>query len=139
VKELSFKASVDRPLAGAALAPYALVAFELDAKPGVGQVDGGWKAGRYLELGATPNRSLRRIGVAVPVKVGLSVGNYYELARTDHPFGFVSAAAIATLPIGRTLNVHGGVEYQHLGTTTKAFNGGDASRTIASFGVGFSR
>ena len=37
------------------------------------------------------------------------------------------------------LNVHGGVEYQRLGTTTKTFNGGDASKTIGSIGVGFSR
>src|SRR5262245_31447984 len=37
------------------------------------------------------------------------------------------------------VNVHGGVEFQRLGETTKTFNGGDASKTIASIGVGFSR
>jgi len=35
--------------------------------------------------------------------------------------------------------VHGGVEFQRLGETTKTFNGGDASKTIASVGIGFSR
>ncbi len=145
VKEISVKASVDRALRGrAALNPYALAAFELDTKPGIGQLDGGFKAGRYLELGAAPGYSLRRVGVAVPVKVGLSLGNYYELAGKDHRFGFVSVAGIATLPLTRSAsvgswNVHGGVEYQRLGATTKAFNAGEASKTIASIGIGFSR
>jgi hypothetical protein len=140
VKELSFKATVDRPIAGgASLAPYALVAFELDTEPGIGQLDGGFKAGKYLELGTTPGHSLRRVGIAVPVKVGLSIGNYYELAGEDHPFGFVSVAGIATMPIGRWINVHGGAQFEHLGTTTKAFNGGDASEVTASIGVAFVR
>ena len=34
--------------------------------------------------------------------------------------------------------VHGGVEYQRLGETTHAFNGGDADRVIGSIGIGFS-
>jgi hypothetical protein len=33
--------------------------------------------------------------------------------------------------------VHGGVEYQALGETTEAFNGGDSSRVIGSIGFGF--
>ena len=86
-----------------------------------------------------PGYSVRRIGIAVPVKVGMSLGNYYELAGKDHHFGFASVAGIATLPLTRWANVHGGVEYQRLGTTTKAFNGGDPSKTIASIGIGFSR
>src|SRR5207253_1934338 len=78
-------------------------------------------------------------GVAAPVKVGLSLGNYYELSGKDHAFGFASIAGIATLPLTRNLSVHGGVEYQRLGTTTKTFNGGEASKTIASVGVGLTR
>lgn len=35
-------------------------------------------------------------------------------------------------------NVHGGVEYQALGETTKVFNGGDGSKIIGTFGIGFS-
>jgi hypothetical protein len=140
VKELSVNAALERAqVAGMLLRPYALAAFELDTKPGIGQLDGGFKPGRYLELGATPGASFRRVGIAAPVKVGLSLGNYYELAGKDHPFGFVSISGIATLPVTRWWNVHGGVEFQHLGTTTKTFNGGDASKTIASIGVGFTR
>jgi len=138
VKELSFKASVDR-VAGLSLAPYALAAFELDTAPGIGQVDGGFKAGKYLELGATPHHSWRRIDVAAPVKVGLSIGNYYELAGQDDHFGFASVAAMVTLPIARWMNVHGGLEFERLGETTTAFNGGDASKTLASVGIGFAR
>ena len=145
VKEVSIRASRDRASLGrVALKPYALAAFELDTQPGIGQLDGGFKAGRYLELGAAPGYSVRRLGVAAPVKVGLSLGNYYELAGKDHAFGFVSIAGVATLPLTRStragsLDLHGGVEFQHLGATTKAFNGGDPSKTIASIGVGFSR
>jgi hypothetical protein len=35
-------------------------------------------------------------------------------------------------------NVHGGVEFQALGDATKAFNGGDGSKIIGSFGIGLS-
>src|SRR5207237_8828195 len=123
VKERSVKATVDRATArGKSLKPYALAAFELNTKPGIGQLDGGFKAGRYLELGAVPGASVRHIGVAIPVKVGLSIGNYYELAGKDHPFGFVSVGGIATVPLTRWANIHGGVEFEHLGTTTTAFN-----------------
>ena len=140
VKEIAVKATVDHAtVGGTALKPYALAAFELDTKPGIGQLDGGFKAGRYLELGAAPGASFRRVGIEAPVKVGLSLGNYYELAGTDHPFGFVSVAGIATLPVTRWWNVHGGVEFQRLGTTTKTFNGGEASKTIAWIAIGFSR
>jgi hypothetical protein len=144
VKELSVGAVVDRPFGRLPLKPYVLAAFELDTEPGIGQLDGGFKSGRYLELGATPVHVIRRIGVAAPVKVGISLSNYYELAGNDHRFGFVSVAGIVTVPLTRStragsLNVHGGVEFQRLGETTKTFNGGDASKTIASIGIGFSR
>lgn len=120
---------------------YALVAFEIDTAPGVGQLDGGLKAGRYLELGAAPRYSIKRATLAFPVRVGLSLANYYELAGEDHTFGFVSVGATASVPLGRRSrigrwHVHGGVEIQALGETTKVFNGGDGSTVIASFGFG---
>jgi hypothetical protein len=145
VKEISVKTSMDRAsVARAALKPYVLAAFELDTQPGIGQLDGGFKAGRYLELGGAPGYSIRHIGIAAPVKVGLSLGNYYELAGKDHRFGFISVAGTATLPLTHgaragSWDVHGGIEYQRLGTTPKAFNGGKDSKTVASIGMGFSR
>ena len=73
----------------------------------------------------------------MPVKLGLSVGDYYELAGEDHKFGFFSVAGLVTVPIGSQLNVHGGVEFQALGETTEALNGDDASQIIGSIGLGF--
>jgi hypothetical protein len=152
VKEMAFKLAVDDTahLGKAALKPYALVAFEFDTKPGIGQADGGLKAGRYLELGAAPGYAAVRASLTVPVKVGLSLGHYYELNTgtadapvfVDNRFGYFSAAALVTVPVGGTTgfgawNVHGGVEYQALGDTAQAFHGGDASRVIGSVGIGF--
>lgn len=146
VKEASVRLAVDdrTALGRAAVRPYVLAALELDASPGLGQVDGGFEAGKYLEVGAAPGYQFRRVGVAFPVKVGLSLGGYYELAAEDHRFGYVSASSLVTVPLGgRTSlgawNVHGGVEYQALGTTARALYGDDGSTVIGSIGVGWSR
>lgn len=156
VKELMFKFGGDdsAALGKAALHPWAIAAFEFDADNGH-QADGGSKAGKYLELGVSPGYSLSKGSLAVPVKVGLSMGDYYELnegtpARpnfVDHKFGFFSLAGIATVPLGGTSsygawNVHAGVEYQRLGDTTKAFNVDEdgepqANKVIVSAGFGF--
>ncbi len=146
VKEAAVRLAVDdrAALGRAAVRPYVLAAFELDTSPGLGQVDGGFDAGRHLELGAGPGYQFRRVGIAFPVRVGLSLGGYYELAGEDHRFGYVSAASLVTVPLGgRTAlgawNLHGGVEYQALGTTAKTFNGDDGSSVIGSIGIGWSR
>jgi hypothetical protein len=139
VKELAFKVSADDSavLGRAALKPYALIAFELGTKPGLGQADGGPEAGRYVELGVAPGFSGSRASFALPVKLGLSVGDYYELDGEDHKFGYFSVAGLVTVPMGSQLNVHGGVEFQALGETTEFLNGGDASQIIGSIGLGF--
>ena len=74
VKEIAFKLGVDdsRHLGKAAL-KYAIVAFEFDTSPGVGQADGGLKAGRYLELGLAPGYSGSKASLSVPVRVGVSL------------------------------------------------------------------
>ena len=145
VKEFQIKYALDDSafLGGAALKPYALLAMEFGSEPGTGQADGGLEAGKYLELGVAPGYTGSRAGIAFPVKVGLSVGDYYELAGEDHKFGYVSVAGIVTVPIGGTTsfgawNVHGGVEFQALGDTPEAFNGGDSSKVIGLFGIGLS-
>jgi hypothetical protein len=151
VKELMFKFGGDdsSALGKAALHPWVIAAFEFDADNGH-QADGGANAGKYLELGVSPGFSGANASVAVPIKVGLSIGDYYELnegtaARpdfVDHKFGYFSIAGIATVPLGGTTsygawNFHAGVEYQKLGDTTKAFNNGDSSKVIGSAGLGF--
>lgn len=149
VKEIMFKLAVDDSgaLGKAAVKPYVAVAFELDTAPGSGQADGGANAGKYLELGIAPGYAGSKASIAVPVKVGLSIGDYYELAGTDNKFGYFSVAGIVTVPMGGTTkygswNVHFGGEYQALGDTTKAFNlnkDGEAkgSQFIGSVGIGF--
>jgi hypothetical protein len=146
VKEIGVKLSVDDNLtfAGTAMRPYALVAFEVDAEPGVGQLDGGSRGGKYFEVGAAPSFRVTRARVSFPVKVGLSLDDYYELAGNDNRFGFLSAASMLTVPLGGKsgagqLSLHGGVEFQALGETTKVFNGGDRSTVIAVLGVGLAR
>jgi hypothetical protein len=151
VKELMVKFGGDdsSALGKAALHPWVIAAFEFDADNGH-QADGGANAGKYLELGVSPGYSGSRASLAIPIKVGLSMGDYYELnegtaARpdfVDHKFGYLSIAGIATVPIGGTSsygawNFHAGIEYQKLGDTTKAFNNGDSSKVIGSAGLGF--
>jgi hypothetical protein len=140
VKEIAVKMSVDDSgyLGAGALSPYALVAFELATEPGKYQADGGEKAGRYLELGVAPGYEGPVASLAVPIKVGFSLGNYYEFAGVDNKFGFFSAAGIVTVPVRSNWNVHGGVEVQALGDTTKAFNGDKGTRVVGSVGLGFS-
>jgi hypothetical protein len=145
VKEIMVRLAVDDStrLGRAAVKPYAIVAQELDTAPGQGQADGGAHAGTYLELGIAPGYSGSRASLTVPVKVGLSLGNYYELAGRDSRLGFVSIAGVVTVPLEPTTrfgawNIHGGAELQALGDTTASFNGGSRSRVIGSVGIGFS-
>jgi len=145
VKEISFRASGDdsAETVGLILRPHALIAFELGTAPGLGQADGGQNAGTYLELGVAPGWSDDPIDISFPIKVGLSLNDYYELAGVDHKFGFLSLGALATVPLGRTTsygswNVHGGFEFLSLGDTPEAFNGGEQQKLVGSIGVGFS-
>lgn len=107
----------------------------------MGLLDGGLKAGKYLELGPTPRFVVRHASLAFPIKVGLSLSDYYELGSEDNTFGFVSVGTIVTVPLGRwskvgRWHIHGGLEFQSLGETTKVFNGGDRSALVGSFGFG---
>jgi hypothetical protein len=145
VKEVMVKLGIDdsAKLGKAAFKPYGIVAFEFDTAPGVGQADGGLNAGRYLEVGVGPGLSGSKASLTFPVKVGLSMGDYYELDGVDNTFGYFSAAGIVSVPLKvpasyGSWNLHGGVEFQQLGTTTKAFNNGDAQKVIVSGGIGLS-
>jgi hypothetical protein len=145
VKEFAFRVGADESLAtaGVALRPYGLVAFEFDTAPGVGQADGGLNRGTYLELGVLPQLSDANLAVTFPIKVGVSLDNYYELAGVDHKFGFLSLGAVASVPFARSVtygswDLHGGFEFQSLGDTPEAFNAGDQSKIIGTIGIGFS-
>ena len=145
VKEVMFRLGIDdsAKLGKAALKPYGIVALEFDTSPGVGQADGGLNAGRYLELGVGPGLSGSKVSLTFPVKVGLSIADYYELNGVDNKFGYFSASGIVSVPLKvpasyGSWNLHGGVEFQQLGTTTKTFNNGDAQKVIVSGGIGLS-
>jgi hypothetical protein len=149
VKEIMFKLAVDDSgyLGKAAVKPYVAIAREFDTGIAQGQADGGENAGTYLEIGFAPGYSASKASIAFPIKIGLSASNYYELTTPtgieDNKFGFFSIAGIVTVPLGSASsygawNIHGGVEYQKLGTTTEFFNGGESNQVIGSFGIGFS-
>ena len=147
VKEIMFKVGADDSsyLGKAAVKPYVIVAQEFGTGVARGQADGGAKAGTYMEIGGAPGVAFSKASIAFPLKVGLSLSNYYENPVTgeDSKFGFFSIAGIVTVPLGGTTsfgawNIHGGVEYQALGDTTKFFNGDESNQVIGSFGIGFS-
>ena len=140
VKELSFRVTVDDSgaLGRFAARPYALLAQELD-----GQADGGANEGTYLELGVGPGFSIPRATVSVPVKVGLSLSDYYEGLTGDETFGFFSIGGVVTVPFMNaptrfgSWNIHGGVEFLMLGDRNEAVFG-DGSHVIGSIGIGLS-
>jgi hypothetical protein len=139
VKEISFKvAHANRA------ASYALVAFEIGGEDS-GQADGGTEKGTYLELGIGPSWPIAdgKATVAIPVKLGLSLKDYYELSGDDKKFGYIVGGALVTVPFsGGKWNVHGGVDFYGLGDATGAANAdpdtGDARKgwVIASGGIG---
>jgi hypothetical protein len=144
IQELIFKATFDDiGTTGIGINPHALVAFELTASPNLGQADGGLNGGTYLEIGATPGWNDAPVNLKFPIKLGFSLNDYYELAGVDHKFGYLSLAAVATVPFATrssygSWNVHGGVEFLSLGNTPEAFNRGDQTALVASVGVSFS-
>jgi len=150
VKELSFKVSKTHMLA-----PYGIIAFELGDEAGVnfGTADLGTagpenKKGVYLELGAAPSFPIgsSKATLAVPVKLGLSLSDYYQLNGVDHSFGFFDIGGLVTLPISKisssfgSWNVHGSVDFLSFGDTTREYNGVDKDKTrvVWLFGVGVS-
>ena len=119
--------------------PYGLVGFEL----GKHGADGGAKKGTYLEVGVGPGFSLgSKMRLTIPVKLGASLKNYYELNGVDHRFGFLDVGALVTVPLSGasnrfgSWNVHGGVDVFTFGDTTKAFNAGDKNKIVGLVGVG---
>jgi hypothetical protein len=145
VNELMFKVSKAHRLA-----PYGILAFELDDD---GQADGGVNSGVYLELGVGPSFPIGSTSatVTIPVKMGLSLNDYYEardefdlLTGEDETFGFFDVGAVVQLPIAGipasygSWNVHAGFDMLLLGNTTEWFNGGDNVKFTALFGIGFS-
>ena len=147
VKELSFKVSKAHMLA-----PYGVLAFEMGGDES-GQADGGHfiggSKGTYLELGVGPSWALGDgvATLAVPVKLGMSLGDYYERiddngTLTDSGFGFFDIGGLLTFPLTKvsssygSWNFHAGIDFLMFGDTTKAANLGDGSAVVGLFGIG---
>ena len=77
-----------------------------------------------------PSFALKKDGptLAIPVKIGVSLSNYYQSGTEDKKFGFFDIGGLLTVPLSPvpsrfgSWNVHGGGDYLHLGDTTAAFN-----------------
>jgi hypothetical protein len=150
VKELQFKVAKAHWLN-----PYGFVAFELSDD---GQADGGHtfggSKGTYLELGVGPSWALGDdlATLAVPVKVGFGLSNYYEQVGSDggitsDEFGFFDVGGLVTFPLTGvpsrfgSWNVHAGLDLLFLGDMTRNLNrgtdGDDAStQAVFLFGIG---
>jgi hypothetical protein len=135
VHELAFKTAISHKIA-----PYVLLAQELGS---VG-ADGGTNKGTYVELGVGPSWPLAggKLTVAIPVKLGLSAHNYYELAGVDNHFGFLDVGTLVTVPIPAipasygAWNFHVGADAFMFGDTTKTFNAGKSTKGVFLFGLG---
>ena len=142
VKEFQIKVSKTHMLA-----PYAFLAMELTED---GHADAGIHKGTYLELGVGPSWPLVKDGptLAIPVKLGLSLKDYYEDAvNHDSKFGFFDVGGLITVPLKGipskfgAWNIHGGVDFLFLGDTTKQFNVNKDgvqkdNKVVGLFGIG---
>ena len=124
VHEIAFKVGVSRTRSRRT----SLLAQEL----GEVGADGGANKGTYVELGIGPSWPLAggKATIAIPVKLGLSAHNYYELNGEDNAFGFFDVGALLTVPLSGVpasygaWNFHVGGDVLAFGDTTKAFNNG---------------
>jgi hypothetical protein len=142
VKEFQLKVSKAHMLA-----PYGFLAMELTED---GHADAGTHKGTYLELGVGPSWPLVAGGptLAIPVKLGLSLKDYYEDATgNDSKFGFFDVGGLITVPLNGipskfgAWNIHGGVDFLFLGDTPKLFNvnkDGEQKdkKVVGLFGIG---
>jgi hypothetical protein len=134
VHEIAFKVAKSHWLS-----PYGVIAFELN-----GQADGGSNEGTYLELGAGPSWPIAggKATIGVPVKIGLSLNDYYEGPTGDSRFGYFQVGGLVTVPVTSPTSrfggwaIKGGVDVFALGDTPKLFNNGDSGKVVATFGVG---
>lgn len=125
-----------------ALNPYVLVAAETS-----GQADAGRHRGVYMEVGVTPGFGLFADGpvplnVSFPVKVGLSLSDYYEFGTGhDSTFGFASGGIALAVPLTFVPKPFGAwearssVTFLGLGHQLRKLNDGDRFEVIGTFGL----
>lgn len=138
VREVSVTATLDDTDGPLPLAPYGVLAYEIE-----GQADGGTGRGTYLELGIKPGVGLfsNRAALSFPTRVGLSLNDYYEGPDGSAAFGYVETGAVATAPltrVPRSLGVwsaRGGLSLLTLGPSLRASNRGDRFKLVGLLGL----
>jgi hypothetical protein len=139
VKELAGVLAVDDSKSAFPLSPKAIVAFEL----GKGEADAGLNKGVYLELGVKPAVKLApKASLLIPLKVGLSLKDYYEGPLGSNHFGYFDGGFQVSVPVlsGRNgaLEVHAGIDFLRLGDNLKLLNDGDGFRPVYASGFTYS-
>jgi hypothetical protein len=135
VHELAGVLAVDDSASAFPVSPKAVLAFELSD----GQADGGANKGVYLELGIKPGVKLApKATLLIPVKLGMSLKDYYEGASGSDTFGYFDTGLQLSVPAvsgkSGTLEIHGGIDFLFLGDNLKAINGGDGVKPIGLIG-----
>ena len=114
-----------------ALSPKVILAFELS-----GQADAGDNKGTYLELGIRPGVKLGKTPatLSIPVKLGLSLHDYYELPEGSDTFGYFDTGFIAGVPLpikGKVAwEIHGGVDLLWFGNNLTLRNHDDGFKAV---------
>jgi hypothetical protein len=135
VHEIAFSLGISDPVG---LSPSVTVAVEVD-----GQADGGSNEGTYVELGIEPSIPLpddAPVGLSVPVTVGLSASDYFEVNGEDNKFGFFNVGLMASIPLSGvpaeygSWEIAGGVQFLVFGDGLEALNGDDF-RPLGIFGL----
>jgi hypothetical protein len=95
IREVMFDISYDDDNG---LNPSAVIAIELD---GGGTADGINPSGTFLGLGITPETQSGDFDLTFPMRIGLSLGDYFQDQDTqeDDPFGYAEAGVEARKPI----------------------------------------
>jgi hypothetical protein len=147
VSELAFFASYDDSASSVPLSPKIVLAVETTDT----QADFGTEKGVYLEFGVRPTFKSSpdsSVTFAVPVKLGLSLKDYYETFDpdsgevTDNKFGYLQFGASASVPIsGITVGAweaHAGLDFFVFGENRKVQQEGDdepkSFKPVLSFG-----
>jgi hypothetical protein len=122
------------------LSPKVTLAFELQ-----GQADGGENQGTYLEFAVRPSVKLidaKRypVSLAIPLKLGLSVRDYYEGPISNEHFGYFDTGLIASVPLafmpaGSSWELHGGVDFLWLGDNLRLLNRTDSTKPVGILGL----
>jgi hypothetical protein len=138
VHELAGVLAYDDSASAFPLSPKVIIGTELH-----GQADGGAGRGTYLELGIRPAlAAAKALTFYIPVKVGMSLNNYYEGPTGSNRFGYFDTGVIASVPLGflsgtGSWEAHGGVDFLWLGDNMKLLNSGDRLKPVGVVGVSF--